>query len=272
MTGKLARVCSQIAEHKQQALALQRKLQKILLYPTLVLGISLILTALLLIFIVPQFAEMYVNNQAELPVFTALLLSLSHGLQEYFWQILLLTLLTIVLVKKQLQRSQKLQQMKVQLIANTPIFGNIVALSRLVGFCRNLQVMLQSGVPLNQGLQSFLPSQSYRRAPVQGDLTLIQEVENMLHWLTQGYAFSAAVGTGLFPMQAQQMLQVGEQSGQLSLMLKHIADTYQQRLEHQMDLLSQMLEPLLMLIIGGIIGVIMLGMYLPIFNLGSLIQ
>lgn len=274
MTGKLATVCTQIAEHKQQALTLQRKIQKILLYPMMVLGISVILTALLLIFIVPQFAEMYGENQAKLPTFTRILLDLSHGLQHYFWHILALITLCILLLKYQLKHSVKLNHYKATLISAMPMLGNIVGLSRLIRFCHSLQLMLRSGIPLTQALHSFLPQKKSWQTEIkwQGDVILIQEVETILHWIAQGYAFSASVGTGLFPMQAQQMLQVGEQSGQLSQMLKHIADNYQQQLDHQIDLLSQMLEPLLMVIIGGLIGLIMLGMYLPIFNMGSLIQ
>lgn len=274
MTGKLATVCTQIAGHKQQALALQRKIQKILLYPVMVLAISFILTILLLIFVVPQFAEMYGNNQAQLPTFTMVLLSLSHGLQHYFGLLVILMTITLITFKYQLRHSAQLNRYKANLIDNLPILGNITTLARLIRFCRNLQLMLQSGIPLTQALQSFLPQKKswQTKTPWQGDPILIQEVEAMLQWITQGYAFSTSVGSGLFPMQAQQMLQVGEQSGQLNQMLKHIADTYQQQLDHQIDLLSQMLEPLLMVIIGGLIGLIMLGMYLPIFNMGSLIQ
>lgn len=274
LTGKLADVCTQIAKHRQQALALQRKLQKIMLYPTLVLSISLILTVLLLLFIVPQFAEMYEGNQTQLPVFTTVLLTLSGGLQDYFWPFIFFILFVIFLIRYQLQRSLWLNQLKSTFISATPVFGNIAQLSRLVGFCRSLQLMVQSGVPLNQALQSFLPqTQSWQISPkLQGDCLLITEVKSMLHWITQGYRLSDSVSSALFPLQAQQMLQVGEQSGQLSIMLWHIADNYQQQLEHKIDLLSQTLEPLLMLIIGTIIGLIMLGMYLPIFNMGSLIQ
>ena len=274
MTGKLANVCTQISQHRQQTLALQRKLQKIMLYPALVLSISLILTVCLLLFIVPQFAEMYDDNQAQLPTFTAVLLSLSNGLRNYFWQFILVITLIVFLFRHQLQRSIWLNQFKAKLISATPIFGNIAQLSRLVGFCRSLQLMLQSGIPLNQALSSFLPqTKSWQSSQkLQGDFILITEVQAMLHWITQGYSFSASVGSTLFPMQAQQMLQVGEQSGRLSTMLQHIADNYQQQLEHKIDLLSQTLEPALMLTIGTIIGLIMLGMYLPIFNMGALIQ
>ena len=274
MTGKLPSVCHEIAQHKQQALALQRKIRKILLYPVLVLGISLILSALLLLFIVPQFAEMYDNSSAPLPTFTQVLLTLSQGLQDYWLPLLICMTLTILFIRARLKYSPWLNRQKIRIINATPVLNRIVQLSRLVGFSRSLFLMLQAGVPLNQALQSFLPQNpSWQRSPnVQGDWLLIEEVQSILHWLQQGYAFSASVSGHIFPLAAQQMLQVGEQSGQLPKMLQFIANDHQQQLDYQIDLLSQMLEPLLMVIIGGLIGLIMLGMYLPIFNMGALVQ
>lgn len=274
MTGKLPTVCHEIAQHKQQALALQRKIRKILLYPLLVLGISLILTALLLLFIVPQFAAMYDNSSAQLPTFTQVLLTLSQGLQDYWLHLLICMTLTILFIRARLKYSPWFNRQKIRIIHATPVLNRIVQLSRLVGFSRSLFLMLQAGVPLNQALQSFLPQHpSWQRSPnVQGDWLLIEEVQSILHWLQQGYAFSASVSGHIFPLAAQQMLQVGEQSGQLPKMLQFIANDHQQQLDYQIDLLSQMLEPLLMVIIGGLIGLIMLGMYLPIFNMGALVQ
>lgn len=274
MTGKLPTVCHEIAQHKQQALALQRKIRKILLYPVLVLGISLILTTLLLLFIVPQFAAMYDNSNAQLPTFTQVLLTLSQGLQDYWLHLLICMTLTTLFIRSRLKYSPWLNRQKSRFINAMPVLNRIVQLSRLVGFSRSLFLMLQAGVPLNQALQSFLPQNpSWQRSPnVQGDWLLIEEVQSILHWLQQGYAFSASVSGHIFPLVAQQMLQVGEQSGQLPKMLQFIASDHQQQLDYQIDLLSQMLEPLLMVIIGGLIGLIMLGMYLPIFNMGALVQ
>lgn len=274
MTGNLASVCEQIAQYRQQTLKLQRKIQKILLYPVMVLGISLILTFLLLIFIVPQFAQMYGENQAQLPTFTALLLYLSSGLQCYFWHMVCLTVVVSIFIRRQLKSSPWLNRQKGNMMARIPILNHIVRLSRLVGFCRGLYLMLHAGIPLNQALHSFLPqTKSWQtKAVIQGDFILTEEVQHILHRVNQGYPFSESVSGALFPLQAQQMLQVGEKSGKLAMMLQHIAENHQQQLDHQIDLLSQMLEPLLMVIIGGIIGLIMLGMYLPIFNMGSMIQ
>ena len=270
MTGKLAAVCHEIAQHKQQTLALQRKIQKILLYPVLVLGISLILTILLLLFIVPQFAAMYDNNSAQLPTFTQLLLTLSQGLQNYWLALVIVGVLTGILIRFRLKQSPWFHRQKTRLINSIPLLNHIIQLSRLVSFSRSLFLMLQAGIPLNQALQSFLPKQqSWQTKPqLQGDLILMTEVQSALHWIQQGYPFSASVSGQIFTPAAQQMLQVGE----LPKMLQFIANDHQQQLDHQIDLLSQMLEPLLMVIIGGLIGLIMLGMYLPIFNMGSLVQ
>ncbi|TCP95741.1 protein transport protein HofC [Cricetibacter osteomyelitidis] len=275
LSGKLPQVCTEIAEHKKQALALQRKIQKILLYPMIVLFISLSLTLLLLIFIVPQFAEMYGDNQANLPVFTALLLNISEFLQQYWWSLCILTALFVLLLKYQLTHSVRCYQWKNRFMMLMPLLGKILQLSRLIGFCRAMQLMLQSGVPLNQALNSFLPSKKQwqsKKTVIDGDLWLQDQIKKMTYWIQQGYGFSESVSSDLFPLQIQQMLQVGEKSGQLAMILQQIADNEKQRLDHQIDLLSQLLEPLMMVIIGGLIGLIMLGMYMPIFNMGSLIQ
>ncbi|EDJ90500.1 TPA: type II secretion system F family protein [Haemophilus influenzae 10810] len=273
MTGKLSVVCKRIATHRSQSLALQRKLQKIMLYPSMVLGISLLLTLALLLFIVPQFAEMYSGNNAELPTITAILLSISNFLKQNIGILLFFVLSFFLFYYFYLKRQTWFHQKKNQLISIMPIFGTIQKLSRLVNFSQSLQIMLQAGVPLNQALDSFLPrTQTWQTKTLVNDIVLDKEVRSILQWVSQGYAFSDSVSSDLFPMEAQQILQIGEQSGKLALMLEHIVDNYQEKLNHQIDLLSQMLEPLMMVIIGSLIGIIMMGMYLPIFNMGSVIQ
>lgn len=274
MTGKLALVCGKIASHRNRSLALQRKLQKIMLYPSMVLGISLSLTLMLLLFIVPQFAEMYQSNNSELPTLTRVLLTMSNFLREELYILLLLSLFLGLFYHLKFKQSPHFKQQKARIIALMPIFGKIQQLSRLVNFSQNLHIMLQAGVPLNQALNSFLPrAQSWQiKSPLTSDAVLDGEVKSILQWVSQGYAFSDSISSRLFPMEAQQMLQIGEKSGKLALMLQHIAENYQEKLNHQIDLLSQMLEPLMMVIIGGLIGIIMMGMYLPIFNMGSVVQ
>lgn len=217
---------------------------------------------------------MYDNHQASLPFFTQLLMNLSALLSAYFWQGVILLSSIFYLLKRRLKQSLRLQRIKASLTAKIPVLSDIIQISRLVGFCQNLRLMLHSGIPLNQALQSFLPQQStwQKKAELQGDIVLNTQIALILESIQQGRQLSDSVSATLFPDDARQMLQIGESSGRLGEMLGYIGDNYQQQLDHKIDLLSQMLEPLLMLIIGAIIGLIMLGMYMPIFNMGSVIQ
>lgn len=271
MTGRLAQVCQQIAQYRQQSLVLQRKVQKIMLYPSIIVGISLLLTLMLLLFIVPEFAVMYQNQK--LPVFTELLFNLSGWLSDNGFLLIILTVLISFGTTYYCRHSKQLQQQKERFISLFPLLKDIRQKHRLIRFCTNLHLMLASGIPLHKALQSFLPQQHFGvRSGLQDDPILSNEVRWILQEISQGYAFSEAASSSLFPYDAQQMLQIGEKSGQFVVMLQNIAEVYQKKLEHQLDLLSQLLEPFLMLIIGGLIGLIMLGMYLPIFNMGAIVQ
>ncbi|KAE9527094.1 type II secretion system F family protein [Testudinibacter aquarius] len=265
-SGQLAQICRQIGEDKSKKLELQRKLQKILLYPMMVLLISFALTVLLLLFVVPQFAEMYQQNQQQLPLFTQFLLQQSQILQDYGGRLALLCALLIAIIIRVYRQNGKVRRKWAQWLAILPLFGRLNQLSLIVDSSRNLALMLNAGIPLNQALQTFLNPQK----PAEHSL-LQQEISQSLQLLQQGYAFSQSVSSRWFPQQAQQMLLVGEKSGCLGQMLQHIADNYQRQLDHQIDLLSQLLEPLLMLLIGGLIGAVMLGMYLPIFDMGAML-
>ncbi|KKB02598.1 Cholera toxin secretion protein epsF [Avibacterium paragallinarum] len=274
MTASLPQVCHNIAQYRQRSLKLKRKVQKILLYPIVVFCISSILTILLLVFVVPQFAEMYEANHSQLPSFTVFLIALSELLQTYLLHSILLVVLCVIFIRIRLKHSQRLVRLKNQCIFYSPILGKITKLSRLINFSGTLSLMLYAKVPLNIALQSFLPKQAswqIQKSYV-GDQFLNQAIETALYWLNLGYSLSDSVSSDFFPLEAQQMLKIGEESGQVAQMLQHISEKYQQDLDHQVDLLSQLLEPMLMLIIGGLIGAVLLGMYLPIFNMGAMIQ
>ncbi|MGR6981913.1 type II secretion system F family protein [Testudinibacter sp. P27/CKL/0425] len=265
LSGRLPQICRQIADDKNEQLALQRKLQKILLYPLLVLGVSLLLTVLLLLFIVPQFAEMYQQNQQQLPHFTRFLLQLSDILHTYGGRLLILLSIFSFGARYFYQHNRSFRAGLQHIARCLPLFGGLNQLRNVVDSSRNLGLMLNAGVPLNQALQSFLNSSDAPKTALQ------QEITHSLQLLQQGYAFSQSVSSRWMPQQAQQMLVVGEKSGALGPMLQHIAENYQRQLNHRIDLLSQLLEPLLMLVIGGLIGAVMLGMYLPIFDMGAML-
>ncbi|KGQ69882.1 hypothetical protein OA57_09630 [Chelonobacter oris] len=264
-SGRLPQLCRQIGEDKAEQVALQRKLQKIMLYPLIVLSVSLLLTVLLLLFVVPQFAEMYQQNQQQLPYFTRGLLSISAVLQDYGGRLAILSLLFVVGGLRCYRHNPRCRATVAAIGQKIPLFGRLQQLRNVVDSSRNLALMLNAGIPLNQALQTFLAHSGVRKSGLQ------REIESSLQLLQQGYRFSQSVGSDWFPQAAQQMLAVGEKSGCLGQMLQHVADTYQRQLHHQIDLLSQLLEPLLMLLIGGLIGAVMLGMYLPIFDMGAML-
>lgn len=270
ISGKLALVLQQIALHKTRILALQRKVQKVLLYPVIILLVSLSLSFLLLLFVVPQFAEMY-GNIHNLPVFTQTLLSISSFLQEHWICLVIANLILFIFGSYLVKHSRYFQYKKEKLISHLPWINRLLQLSRVIQFSQGMQLMMQAGVPINQALSSFLPNEKQWEDAVLMTW-LQQQIKDIQHLVNQGYSFSESVGSELFSTQLQQMLKVGEETGQLGKMLQHIAENEQQRLDHQIDLLSQLIEPLMMLIIGSLIGFIMVGMYLPIFQMGSMIQ
>ncbi|MDG6895917.1 type II secretion system F family protein [Volucribacter amazonae] len=273
MTGQLVDVCQQIALQRQQQLRLQQKVQKILVYPIAVLLISLLLTLLLLWFIVPQFAQMY-DEQTDLPMFTQLLLSFSHYLHQYGLMSLLIILILGGVIHKALKSSLWFYHQKIKCLGYIPLFNRLLILMRTINFCQALGLMLQAGLPIQQALQSFLPlsiNKPTKQIPIKADPILANEAQHILQSLQQGYCFSESINEGFLPQQALKMLQIGEKSGKMVFMLQQVTQYYREQLEHKLDLLAQLLEPLLMLIIGSVIAIIMLGMYLPLFNMGNIL-
>lgn len=266
-TGKMSYLLEQIANHQKRRVALHRKVQKIMLYPSVVLGISLILTLLLLIFIVPQFSQMYKEHQQTLPIFTQFLLILSQFIRTQ--GIYLGIVIASIAIFIKYFYPQIITRLLYLFRYYAPFFKNFNTLNRQYYIAQNLGLMLNAGIPLEEALSCFIqPSNKFHKA----DPLLQISISKTHRFLLQGYTFSMAVSSYLFSPQAKKMLQLGEQTGTLPIMLEKIAEDTQEKLNHQIDLLSQLIEPLLMLVIGGLIGLIMLGMYLPIFNMGSLIQ
>lgn len=265
-TGDVPYLCNKIAENQKQRLNIQRKIQKIMIYPSLVLGISCILTLLLLIFIVPQFAQMYGERQQELPFFTQFLLHISQLIREtgIYWSIFLITIIASIKYLFPHLFSWVRQKLRYHL----PFFRHFNQLNRQYYLSQNLSLMLKAGVPLTEALRCFLsPKHSLLPDPV-----LQNSIEKTCRALMQGYSFSLSLSSHLFSSQAKNMIFLGEKTGALPLMLEKISHNTQEKLDHEIALISQLIEPIMMVVIGMLIGAIMLGLYLPIFNMGSLIQ
>lgn len=260
-SGRLTTILQQLAESKQASVTLQRKLHKILLYPVIVLTISLTLTLLLLMFAVPQFTQMYHSQQQVLPFFTQLLVDISTFLKNYWGRLSLLMVMSCF-GGYYFYRYNHRFKARLQTIGQyLPVIGSLIKLSRTVQMTQNLALMLSAGIPLDQTIATLIEHSDNKTSHELSQTKLLVE---------QGYPLSQSLSTQLLDQSAQQMLIIGEQSGKVVLMLEHIASQQKQQLIHRIDLLSELLEPLLMLVIGGIIAIIMLGLYLPLFNMGSM--
>lgn len=266
MTGQLNNLCTQIAQHKSQALAMERKIKKIMLYPSIVLLVAIILTILLLIFIVPKFSEIFAQSADALPLFTLILLKISQFLQNYLSVIIAIMGIFFGVIKfiKPIAVVNFLRRWKVKLLSHLPFFRELMKLNQAYNLSHNLALMLGAGVPLTESLNALLHPHN---PPI-----INQALKQCLQGISQGEAFSKAFSQGIFDRSSHALLSIGEKTGQLGKMLSNIASNCEEQLNYRIDVLSQMLEPLLMLIIGGLIALIMLGMYLPIFKLGSMVQ
>lgn len=262
-SGTLTIILQQITQQRAKIEQLNKKIKKVMFYPILILIISLLLSSLLLLFIVPKFAELYSDKSHSLPFLTDILFSLSTLLSQHFIALFLGLFFTIVILFKVL-KYPAIEQIKWQCLNIIPLFRKLIRYRRTLFFCHNTSIMLNVGVRLDQVLHSFLNSSS--------DPILSQTLEQTLDRLKQGFRLSESLNPAIFSDEMPQMIAIGERSAKLPEILQQIAYLYQQKLDEQIDLLSQLLEPILMLIIGAIVGTILLGLYLPIFDMGAMIE
>lgn len=264
-SSKLNVILSNIANNRQHNDQLSKKLKKILFYPVMILIISISLSVLMLLFIVPKFAELYDAKSRTLPLITNILFQLSEFLQQNFVKLIIFSVILGIVFSLISKKTHLFTRLKYHFISILPLFKQIHSQARLVFFCQNSGLMLQAHLRLDAVLDSFISNKS-------DDPILSFELSQTLARLKQGYTLSESLPSHLFPNQVQQMLKVGEKSGKLAEMLLQIAEIYRQKLEYQIDLLSQMLEPILMLVMGLIVGTILVGLYLPIFDMGAMIE
>lgn len=264
-TGRLALILTNISQARSKSEKLVKKVKKIMFYPIMILGISIALSLGLLIFIVPQFAELYGGKGKTLPFITKILFILSNFLQDNLNILIFIFILAVIFGLFLTKKTNLMPKIKMQLMSKLPVFKQIITQSRIVFFSQNIALMLNAHIRLDVALKSFLSEKS-------NDPILQNEVQFMLSLLKQGYKFSDSLNPTIFGSQIIQMITIGEQSGNLAKINEHIADIYQQKLDYQVDMLSQMLEPILMLVMGVIVGTIIIGLYLPIFDMGALVE
>lgn len=265
MSGKLGIILENIAKSRSESEKLFSKVKKIMFYPVMVLVIALTLSIGMLVLIVPKFAELYSAKDKTLPFITEVLFFLSNLLIDNYTFMLFLFVLSGILLSFLAKKTTVITKIKYHILSNFPVFKNIIAQSRIIYFTQNVALMLNASLRLDLILETFLSNK-------QADPILQKECQSVLTLIKQGYAFSECLNTDVFESQTVQMLSVGERSGKLAEMSEYVSQIYKKKLDDQLDILSQLLEPALIVILGGIVGTIIVGLYLPIFDMGSLVE
>ena len=262
--GVLDTLLDKIATYKEKTEALKSKIKKALFYPTAVMVVAFIVTAILLIFVVPQFEALFSNFGADLPAFTRMVIDLSEFMQEYWWAVFGSIGALVYAFIQAKKRSRKFNHFLDRLVLQIPIIGIIMRKAAIARYARTLSTMFAAGVPLVDALTSV--------AGATGNALYAEAVLRMRDQVATGQQLQLAMQqTGLFPNMVVQMVAIGEESGSLDSMLAKVAGFYEQEVDDAVDSLSSLLEPLIMAILGILVGGLVVAMYLPIFKMGSAI-
>jgi type IV pilus assembly protein PilC len=262
--GVLEVLLDKIATYKEKTEYLKAKIKKAMFYPTAVIIVAIIVTAILLIFVVPQFEELFSNFGADLPAFTRVVVNLSEFMQAYWWLIFGIIAATAVGFMQAKKRSRNFGRALDRLVLKLPIIGIIMHKAAVARYARTLSTMFAAGVPLVEALESV--------SGATGNVVYSDAVLMIRDSVATGQQLTFAMNqTGLFPNMVEQMVAIGEESGSLDAMLSKVADFYEQEVDDAVDALSSLLEPLIMSILGILIGGLVVAMYLPIFKMGAAI-
>ena len=262
--GVLDTVLDTIATYKERIESLKGKIKKALFYPAGVIAVAIGVSALLLIFVVPQFEELFKGFGADLPAFTQLLVDASRFLTANGFYIVVAIAGGIFAFIQAMKRSRPFAQAIDRFMLKLPIIGQILHQSAIARFARTLALTFKAGVPLVEALETC--------AGATGSVVYETAVMRMREDVSVGYPMNVAMKqVNLFPHMVVQMIAIGEEAGALDTMLFKVAEFYEEEVENAVDSLSSLLEPAIMVIIGVVVGSMVVGMYLPIFKMGSVI-
>ncbi|MEI8605611.1 type II secretion system F family protein [Pseudoalteromonas sp. B160] len=263
-SGALDKIFDRVALYKEKSEALKSKIKKAMFYPIAVLVVALIVTSILLIFVVPQFQDIFAGFGAELPAFTLMVIGISEFMQEYWWMMFIALVGFGWAYKEALLKSKKLRDANDRAILRLPVIGMILNKAAVARYARTLSTTFAAGVPLVDALDSAAGASGnavYRYAIL--DIKAEVSSGNQMNW--------AMRNSKIFPDMVIQMVAIGEESGSLDGMLAKVATIYEQEVDDAVDGLSSLLEPLIMAVLGVLVGGLIIAMYLPIFQLGSVI-
>ncbi len=263
-SGALETMLDRVAVYKEKTEALKSKIKKAMKYPITVLLVAVVVTCILLIKVVPQFAETFAGFGADLPMFTQVVVNISEFTQEWWFIGLAATVAIVVVYKEALKRSKAFSDFVDAALLKFPIIGGIINQAVVARFSRTLSTTFAAGVPLVDALDSV--------SGAAGNAVYYRAIKKIRDDVTTGIQLNVSIrATNLFPSMLIQMVAIGEESGALDAMLDKVATHYEDEVDNAVDGLTSMMEPLIMSVLGVVVGGLMIAMYLPIFMLGAVV-
>jgi len=260
--GVLETLLDKIATYKEKTESMKKKIKKALTYPIAVIVVAVIVTAILLLFVVPVFEDLFKSFGADLPAFTRMVIDMSEWLQEWWWIALSIIVGSGYVFSYFKKRSRPFNHFLDRLLLKLPVVGLIMNKSAIARFARTLSTMSAAGVPLVDALLSVAGSC--------GNIIYSDAVLKMREDVSVGQRLQFAMQqVNLFPHMVQQMVAIGEESGSIDAMLAKVADFYEEEVDNLVDNLSSLMEPIIMVILGILVGGLIVAMYLPIFKMGA---
>ncbi|MDX1356923.1 type II secretion system F family protein [Vreelandella venusta] len=260
--GALDQMLERIASYKEKVESLKSRVKKALWYPTAVMIIGVAVTILLLIKVVPEFENMFQGFGAELPALTQFTVNLSNVAQKYWLQATCSLAVIVVLLKTAVRRSPRIAYRLDRLMLRLPLIGDILHKSAVSRFTRTLATTFTSGVPLIEGLETAAGAADNR--------VYIKAIHDVRQDVTTGQQLHFAMRmTNRFPALAVQMVSIGEEAGSLDAMLNRVADYYEEEVNNKVDALTSLMEPIIIVVLGALVGGVVVSMYLPIFEIGT---
>ena len=262
--GALETMLARIATYLEKTEILKKKVKKAMTYPAAIVVVAIIVTAILLVKVVPQFQSLFDGFGAELPVFTQFIVAISDWMQKWWFVVLLGIVGFIFLFKEAIRRSQRFSDIIDKYVLKLPVVGEILDKSAVAKFGRVLSTTFAAGVPLVDALESV--------AGATGNAIYRDAVMKIRDDVSSGTQLQASMkSTGVFPVMAVQLTSIGEESGNLDEMLEKVADHYESVVDDMVDNLTALMEPMIMVVLGVLVGGLIIGMYLPIFQMGQVV-
>ena len=262
--GILEAVLDRLAVYKEKILAIKGKIKSALFYPISIIVVAFVITAIIMIFVIPAFKELFSSFGADLPAPTLVVMAISDVFVEWWWAIFSVIGGAIYAFLQAWKRSRKLQMAMDRLMLKLPVFGPVIEKATIARWTRTLSTMFAAGVPLVEALDSV--------GGASGNQVFVEATHKIRNEVSTGTSLTLAMqNTGRFPNMVLQMAAIGEESGALDSMLGKVADFYEAEVDDAVEALSSLMEPMIMVVLGTLIGGMVIAMYLPIFKMGEVV-